>query len=399
MLKWEKKIIVFLELHKDLLFFLAITLLGIIIRTSGSEFISGDLSSYLIPWYNEIKENGGFAALQNQVGNYGIPYQFLIAVMTYIPIKEIYLFKTLSCIFDFMLAFRGALLVCSLKKQKSNFVFLIAYASILMMPSIVLNSSVWGQCDAIYIYFIIEALLALYKEKTVRTFLFIGIAFAFKLQTIFILPFLIYYYVTRKNFSFLHMGISLFTFYILQLPGIFAGRSLSDPFKVYIAQTGQYKSMWSNYMSFWTLIGNHSESLSGLAMVLTISILGVGFMLLLNSMTDLTKPDAFIKILTWSVWTCILFLPAMHDRYGYLLDLLLLLSTFVHKSFFKHVIVTSLCTLSVYGNILFANGANIKMLGAIYTIAYLFYSYEIWNRYDFVTGKKDNNKRNNNLEN
>ena len=114
MLKWEKKIIVFLELHKELLFFLAVTLLGVLIRISGRNFVSGDLSYYLIPWYNEIKENGGFAALQNQVGNYGIPYQFLIAVMTYIPIKEIYLFKTLSCIFDFLLAFRGSQLVCSL---------------------------------------------------------------------------------------------------------------------------------------------------------------------------------------------------------------------------------------------------------------------------------------------
>lgn len=170
MLKWEKKIIVFLELHKELLFFLAVTLLGVLIRISGRNFVSGDLSYYLIPWYNEIKENGGLAALQNQVGNYGIPYQFLIAVMTYIPIKEIYLFKTLSCIFDFLLAFRGAQLVCSLKKETSHFLFLIVYACILVMPPIVLNSSVWGQCDAIYVYFVIEALLALYNEKTVNTF-------------------------------------------------------------------------------------------------------------------------------------------------------------------------------------------------------------------------------------
>ena len=384
MLKWEKKIIVFLELHKELLFFLAVTLLGVLIRISGRNFVSGDLSYYLIPWYNEIKENGGFAALQNQVGNYGIPYQFLIAVMTYIPIKEIYLFKTLSCIFDFLLAFRGAQLVCSLKKETSHFLFLIVYACILVMPPIVLNSSVWGQCDAIYVYFVIEALSALYNEKTVNTFLFVGIAFAFKLQAIFILPFLIYYYVTKKNFSILHLGISLFTFYLLQLPGIIAGRSLLDPFSVYIGQTGQYKSMWGNFMSFWAFIGNHSESLSMLAVVLTVCILGIGFMLLLNSTADLAKPDDFIKILIWSVWTCVLFLPAMHDRYGYLLDLLLLLSTFIHKCFFKHAIATSFCTLSVYGNILFANGANIKMLGAIYTIAYLCYTYEVWSKYDYT---------------
>lgn len=378
MLKIEKKFLFFLETNKEILFFLMINLLGVIIRLSGVNFVSGDAWSYLLPWYNEIKGNGGLAALGKQVGNYGIPYQFLIAVMTYIPIKWIYLFKILSGIFDFLLAFSCARFVCSLSGRKSNFLFLMVYGSVLILPSIVLNSSIWGQCDAIYVFFIMEALYCLYNGKNIKVFIFIGIAFAFKLQTIFIMPFLIYYYIKEKKFSITNFCISLVAFYVMQLPGIFMGRSLFDPFRIYASQTNYYKSMWSNFMSFWVLIGNNSENLSLMAMMLTIGILGIGLLYLLNSTVSMSEPKVFIKILIWSVWTCVLFLTSMHDRYAYLLDLLLTMNVFLDKKFFKYAVVTLLCSLDVYGNILFGNGVNIKILSVIYTIAYLLYSYEIF---------------------
>ena len=44
---------------------------------------------------------------------------------------------------------------------------------------------------------------------------------------------------------------------------------------------------------------------------------------------DLTLPEVYIGVAAWSAWTCIMFLPAMHERYFYIVDILLLLLALV----------------------------------------------------------------------
>lgn len=63
----------------------------------------------------------------------------------------------------------------------------------------ILNLSVWGQCDSIYVTFVIWTIYFLYKEKYRKAFIFLGIAFAFKLQAVFIMPIVFYMYFTKKN--------------------------------------------------------------------------------------------------------------------------------------------------------------------------------------------------------
>ena len=41
----------------------------------------------------------------------------------------------------------------------------LIFAAILLLPTVVLNSAFWGQCDAIYTFFIIVTLVCLYKRK------------------------------------------------------------------------------------------------------------------------------------------------------------------------------------------------------------------------------------------
>ena len=56
----EKKIIDVVNQKKNLLFFIIITCLGIVARLSGIHLISKDMEYWLIPWYNEFVNNGGF---------------------------------------------------------------------------------------------------------------------------------------------------------------------------------------------------------------------------------------------------------------------------------------------------------------------------------------------------
>lgn len=64
---WIEKKIIYIA-------FIAIFLLGIAVRIMLRKFVSRDAQIFLLPWYEEIKSNGGISSLGKQVGNYNLLY-------------------------------------------------------------------------------------------------------------------------------------------------------------------------------------------------------------------------------------------------------------------------------------------------------------------------------------
>lgn len=389
--KTERKGLDFLIARKNLFFMLVITILGIIVRMSGREFVSGDADIYLLPWFETIRNNGGIASLGMQVGDYGIPYQFLMAIMTYLPFNPLYMYKFLSCIFDFGISLLGAKFVYDLYGKKPKNLFCVVYSVLLFLPTVILNSSVWAQCDAIYTFFTLLTLYSLYHEKFMKAFIFLGVAFAFKLQAIFIVPFFLIYYITERKFNLItfsrkstkicggNIWITILVFELASLPGFLRGRSLLDPFRIYLYQSGECLEMWLNFPTVWVLLGNNYETLHTIAVLLTITILGIGLFQIINNGLKLSETDNFLYILAWSVWTVLLFLPAMHERYAYPLDIILVIYAFYNHKMFKYAAIAELCSLMTYGNYLFGNGIDLKWVSVIYIASYLHYSWKLLN--------------------
>ena len=87
-------------------------------RRSVLSYLSGDMEMYLIPWFYQIFGNDGLSSLGTGVGNYNIPYQTLIAILTYLRGRPENLIKYLSIIFDYVLAYASMRLVMvSLPKE------------------------------------------------------------------------------------------------------------------------------------------------------------------------------------------------------------------------------------------------------------------------------------------
>lgn len=300
--------------------------------------------------------------------------------MTYIPLNAVYLYKILSAIFDYLLAFFCARFVCILKKERSHYLFCLVYSVILLFPTVVINSSVWGQCDSMYTAFIFISLCYLLDKKYKRSFFYLGIAFSLKLQTVFVIPFFLYYYVKQRNFSIFYFFIIPIVDYILYIPSFILGRSLLEPILIYLRQTGEYPKMWLNFPSIWALAGNDQMKMRFISVVLVISILGIGMFYILHKKIKFTTPSIFMSILVWSVWTCLLFLPSMHERYGYMLDLLLVCFAFIEgKIYYQYAVVTCLCSLMTYGNYLFELKVDIRWLSFLYVICYFHYIYYLSN--------------------
>jgi Gpi18-like mannosyltransferase len=386
---FEKKIIRSILKKRHIIFVCIMTALFFVMRIILFNFKSADYTMYLLPWYEKISNLGKITALNRQIGDYSILYQFIISLLTYININPLYLYKIVSVFFDFVLAFFSAKLITSINNEIT---FSKPYILVMILPTVIFNSSMWAQSDSIYVSFLIISLWLLYKREYVFSFVFIGVAIACKFQAILLLPFYILVYLIRKDFSISYFLLSLISIYFCNLPGFIAGRSLLAPFEIYKNQTVEFKGLFFNLYNFSTLFfdATRSFSLNNYVMLrnwlilLTIIILLIGYYVFFDKLTDFTLTSAaFLEIATWSYWTCIMFLPEMHERYAYFVDIVLLLLSINNQKILPIAIVSVLGSFIGYLKFLLNinYGSSFKYLMAIAEfIVYIYFSQIVLSR-------------------
>lgn len=68
----------------------------------------------------------------------------------------------------------------------------------LILPGVIINSAVLGQCDSIYTAFVLMFIYYILKNKNKLALFLLGLALSFKLQSIFVAPVLLYLIITKK---------------------------------------------------------------------------------------------------------------------------------------------------------------------------------------------------------
>lgn len=366
----EKYFLTFIEKNLFVISVVLITLIGLIIRFSTKEYVSPDMFNSLLKWYNYYKE-AGMAGLETGVGDYNLLYQFLIALMTYLPIEPLYAFKILSCAFDFVLA-GGAFTLTRLITEDDWKAF-FAYGGVLISPIVFMNSSLWGQCDVIYVSFIVLSLIYLFKEKYIPSFILLGFAFAFKLHAAFALPFYLFIYFYKKDFSILHFLFIPLAMLVSAVPAALFGRNIFDVFTIYFNQTGSYTGMAWGYPSIWYIFDSSAtksyESLKSASIYLTIAVLAVIFIYFIIKKIKLTA-EKMIYILFLTSYTCVFFLPEMHERYAYLPEITAIIAAVLNRKMIKPMLLINFVAFVAYGKCLFANDMTYPFMGYINVIAY-----------------------------
>lgn len=375
----ERKFWTWAEKNLHMILVLLVSAAGLLIRLSLRQFFSDDAGWYLLPWYDEIVESGQLGALDRQVGNYNILYQFLIALMTYLPIPALFCYKILSCIFDYLLAGAAAYLAGQITEKGRKWKCLAAYAVVLFSPVVTANSALWAQCDSIYTFWIIMAMIALVKGRYVRTFVFYGIALSFKLQAVFFLPFLLFVYFYSKKFTALYFGIIPAAMCLSALPGLVMGRNPGDIFTVYMEQTQEYPRLSSGYPTPWLFISNSGAAeiyqlYKGYAVGLALCALAAWMTFWLIRRVALT-PSNMVYMAFILVYTAVLLLPAMHERYGYVYEILAAVILFRNRKtipLFAALLGISMCS---YGSFLHYRAADYDLLAVVNCMVYLAYGF------------------------
>ena len=303
-----------LKRTKNINIFAAIALItacGLLLRFIFLEDTAGDYDSFLSQWCMYLRENGGFSAISSVDTDYNASYLYFLALFSYLPINDLYLIKFLSFTFDFIMALGGFFIVCHFEKEneKKMLYSLLVFSGILLMPTVILNSASWVQCDSIYTSFIILSLYFMIKENYDLSFMLYGVAITFKLQAIFILPAYGIVFLKNRDFSFLKFLWIPIVNFILYMPAVMLGKPLSSIYDAYITQTERYSYKTTlGYPNIYYFFGIYETQLIKPGIILTICLLFALMIFVLFSKNKLSNKE-IIHLGVAAVFLVTFFLP------------------------------------------------------------------------------------------
>ena len=238
--------------------------LAFFLRALLLDYQSADYQMFLSQWAAAFRDGGGFAAVKLPIGNYNAPYLYFLAAISYLPIPDLYLIKLFSILFDVVLAWGGFRLVRHFAPERPNRP-LLCFCLLLLLPTVILNGAFWGQCDALYGALTLHALACALEGRNRSSLLLLGIAFSFKLQTVFVLPLWGGLWLLRRV-RFRELLWFPAAYAATCVPALLLGKPLGDILGVYFGQAAEYSGYLNlNAPNMYALIPHGAEVNTALA--------------------------------------------------------------------------------------------------------------------------------------
>ncbi|NUS74188.1 MAG: DUF2029 domain-containing protein [Corynebacteriales bacterium] len=300
--------------------------IALLIRKAMLGHQDADYDWFLKPWYDFIESHGGMRALKHDFADYNAPYLYILAALTYVPIDPLNGIKLVSIVFDFVMAFTVYKI---LRLRFSSYELpVIGALAVLFLPTVVLNSSMWGQCDVIFTTFSLLGLYYLLKERPWLACIFFGVSYAFKQQAVFLFP-LLFFALLAGRVKWRNLLAIPAVFILLDLPAIVLGADPDRLLLVYVRQTDTYDWLTAGAPTFFRFFSPNNSL--GLARTFGIGLAAAAVLLMglvvLHFKSRLSS-DQLIALAATSAIAIPFFLPGMHERYFYLADVVSLIAAF-----------------------------------------------------------------------
>ena len=376
-LLWREKLLDRLPM----LLLAAVLILGAFaLRIPPLDYETLDYQNFLARWAAFFRENGGFLAMDKQVGNYNIPYLYFLALFSYIPIKDLYLIKLLSILFDVLLAW-SALRLCR-RFTQSQGRLLGCFFVVLYLPTVFLNAAVWSQCDSIYAALAILGVALALEDRPVPSMICIALAFGIKLQAVFLMPVYAVLWIYKK-FNWKHFLIFPLSYVLLVLPAVLLGRPFLETLTLYFSQTGSIGSGLNyNSPSIFAVFTDIKDAKLASTVAIILAFLYVLNLLAVAWVNRKSLNDR--SILAFSLLFVVgipFLLPPMHERYFYMADILSVVLAFAAPLFSPAALLAQFASLLGYHAylkrrylLLMNNGAAALILVLALALIYLLMS-------------------------
>lgn len=370
-----------LEHYGVILMLAFISMMAILLRYYLIPYTSGDTAWFLVPWTRYIRDHGGLLSLKetpisyyNTTGNVNIPYgnstygytisgtvfanypsfyYFLIALVSYLPLSDIAVIKVLSALFDFNMALAVLLLIKHLSKN-NKVLMITSFTLALFLPTVFINSAVWGQSDAYFAGMGVWFIYFLIKDKPFIAMIFIGLGLSIKLHMFFILP-IVGILFLRRRFNLLYLLIPFGVVFLSFVPSYIFGAPFMMPFKQIIGVAGTYSAPNMNSGSMYAFFQNINNlgkwrdavKLFGVPFAFTILII---FTYVFYEKRVAINEDSLLALGALFSFLTPFLLPHMHERYFFMGDIFIILYVIKNPKRFYLLFVSQAASLITYAN-------------------------------------------------
>ena len=357
----------------DILLFLVLTGFALIMRYALRNVVAGDYKMFFEPWVATLREAGGGIkglSAEFEYVDYTTPYLTILSFISICPfLNTLLLMKLVSIFFDFVAAF--AVMAIVYDRTKNMTYGILGYGALLMVPTVLTNGAMWAQCDIIFTSFVLWSLYFMLKDKPAWSMAFYGIAFAFKLQTLFLAPLYVILWmkgkVKLKHFLFLPL-----MYVIGMIPSLLAGKSFWELISVYFFQANGQMDIYAlshKFPNIYQLIGTDSflYEYADAGIWVTLGALMILMYCFARKQYEMNA-CLLLRMGMLLTMTVVFFLPHMHERYAILVDVMAIVYVFFDFRKLYIPVLTILCSCAGY-TVYLAQNNIIPMY--VYTILFL----------------------------
>jgi Gpi18-like mannosyltransferase len=320
-------------------------------------FVNSDLLTAFLPWQTYLLEHGRWHALQHPFSMYFPAYFDLTAMTSYLDghINRVSQIKLVSFAFDIVTAvvayyFVGHLTRRSTPDGRRSAAQLVAPFCILAGPTVLVNGAAWGQSDIVYTCFLLLSTFSVITGSGAFAALFFGVAFAFKLQAVFLVPF-IAAMVLQKRIRWWHLLFVPIGWLAALVPPMLNGAKAWEFLSLTSSQGETFPTLAINVGNPWIIadrihLNVHFGTLVGIVLtgllMIAITIWG--------ARPAFRSPLNTLMLATLSVLFMPYVMPKMHDRYFFPAEIFLCILSCVDLAFVLPAALVLSASLICYGN-------------------------------------------------
>jgi Gpi18-like mannosyltransferase len=316
------------RLVSEALIVFALIIVAVLARYAGRHEQTRDMYIFQV-WYDKLRAAGGWRGLGKEIGNYNAPFLYLLWFSSFLPGSLIIKIKLVWTAFDVLLAFFAYQLAALRWGRRPG----VAAALVtVLLPTVVINASFYGQMDAMWTSFALGGVYFLARNKPWHGVAFLTVALALKPQGIFLLP-LLGLLVLAGAMRLKPLLAAPVVWLLLDVPALLLGRDPIELLTIYAPtrQSSIVSQLTASAPSAWAFfpVTHRVDTLRTLGyLAAAAAVLGLVHLLVMRRI----RLDATRIVTAAAVFSIMVpfLLPGMHERYFFLADVLSLMLA-VHR--------------------------------------------------------------------
>lgn len=212
----------------------------------------------------------------------------------------------------------------------------------------------WGQVDATYTALLVWSVYFVLARRDIPAWVLFALALSFKLQAIFLLPWLALAFVLQKQrWRAVATGASVFL--LTYVPALLAGRSPGSLAGIYVAQAQGYKHLTDRAANLYQWIPDSLyDPVAAAGVILAVGIVALLCVLYLHRARYVDRPEVWLVQIAAAFAVLVPFvLPAIHERYFYAGGVLAIVCLLIDRRYLIPALALQVTAVLSYAPFLF----------------------------------------------